>query len=89
MGGTLEDPEFGYDRAAHQTHRREQRQGAWSRLKGVLNGESADADRASGEVTPEAQVTLAVPDSVGLVDSVRVEAPVQKAPQLEDDDDDF
>lgn len=89
VGGTLEDPEFGYDRAAHQTHRREQRQGAWSRLKGVLNGESASADRPSGEATPEAQVTLAVPDSAGPADSVRVEAPVQRAPQLEDDDDDF
>lgn len=89
VGGTLEDPEFGYDRAAHQTHRREQRQGAWSRLKGVLNGEPADAERPSGEATPQAQVTLAVPDSAGPVDSVRVEAPVQKVPQLEDDDDDF
>ena len=40
IGGTLEDPEFGYDRRAHQEHRREERQGAWDRLRGAITGDS-------------------------------------------------
>ena len=39
MRGTLEEPEFGYDRNAHQSHRKEERQGAWDRLRGALQGE--------------------------------------------------
>ena len=39
MRGTLEEPEFGYDRTAHKEHRRVERQGALDRLRGALRGE--------------------------------------------------
>lgn len=55
VGGTLEAPEFGYDRDAHQAHRRTQRQGAWDRLKGAIQGEETERDVPAEGPTPSAQ----------------------------------
>ena len=63
IGGTLEDPEFGYDRRAHQEHRREERQGAWDRLRSAITGDpvpeeedpsgSKDSGTATGPTVTE------------------------------------
>ncbi len=74
MRGTMEEPVFGYDRAAHQEHRRNQRQGAWSRLKGVLGTEGPVSDAPDRPVDrlaapPEEQSKLPVtPDNLPLDD---------------------
>ncbi len=89
VGGTLEEPEFGYDRKAHQSHRREQRQGAWSRLKGALQG--ADAEEEAPPAAP-IEGASAVPvvelTAPGAGDSA-AGAPRSAPVPFEDDDDDF
>jgi len=83
MRGTLENPEFGYDRNAHQSHRKEERQGAWDRLRGALQGASSRGLENSTEIQAIS------PDSVE-VDTVSL--PVQTIDirvVADDDDDDF
>lgn len=45
IGGTLEAPEFGYDRSAHQDHRREERRNAMERLKNLVRGSAGNDSR--------------------------------------------
>ena len=88
VGGTLDAPEFGYDRQAHQSHRREQRQGAWNRLKNVLQGE--EGEDAAGEGVREAptpsQPAVEV-NAIAPADSVRAAPHPEPAPFVDDDDD--
>lgn len=46
IGGTLEAPEFGYDRAAHQSHRRVERRNAVDRLRNLVRGGEQEGLRA-------------------------------------------
>ena len=46
IGGTLEAPEFGYDRSAHQDHRREERRNAMERLKNLVRGSAGNEVRS-------------------------------------------
>ena len=89
IGGTLEDPEFGYDRRAHQEHRREERQGAWDRLRGAITGDPVSSQEESSG-----------PKDAGASTSPTVtEGPERQEPQpdaakkppsvLDDDDDDW
>jgi len=89
IGGTLEDPEFGYDRRAHQEHRREERQGAWDRLRGAITGDPVSSQEESSG-----------PKDAGASTSPTVtEGPERPEPQpdaakkppsvLDDDDDDW
>lgn len=83
IGGTLEAPEFGYDRDAHKSHRQTERKGALDRLKGVfgVNGE----DGAAADSVPRASQLSMGADTVRDADS-----PKQKPTlNFEDDDDDF
>ena len=86
VGGTLEEPEFGYDRGAHQEHRRTQRQGAWNRLKGALQGEEVEGNvPESGPEFPAQTVEVATEDSSKPSDTKR--RPVRVS--VLDDEDDF
>lgn len=85
VGGTLEEPEFGYDRGAHQEHRRTQRQGAWNRLKGALQGEEVEGNvPESGPELPAQTVEVAAEDSSEPSDTKR--RPVRVS-DLDDEDD--
>ena len=83
MRGTLEEPEFGYDRTAHRDHRRVERQGAWNRLRGALRGEGGQ------EVGQDAPAVVALSDSL-RPDSNEKLLPVERPepPVIADDDDD-
>ena len=86
VGGTLEEPEFGYDRGAHQEHRRTQRQGAWNRLKGVLQGKVVEDDvPESGPELPAQDVEVVAEDSSESSDKKQWPVRVSNL----DDDDDF
>ena len=79
MRGTMENPSFGYDRAAHQEHRRGQRQSAWSRLRGALGAEDA---------APMVPDTL-VNEGPLVEPPTPSERPKIKGSLPDDDDDDF
>lgn len=81
IGGTLEAPEFGYDRDAHKSHRQTERRGALDRLKGVFG---VEGEAVSDSIPKAPQLSL---DG----DTARVDdAPTPKAGRdFEDDDDDF
>lgn len=89
IGGTLEDPEFGYDRRAHQEHRREERQGAWDRLRGAITGdpvppeENASGSRDAG--------TSTIPTVTEGSERPEPQSDADKKPTsvLDDDDDDW
>ena len=81
MRGTLENPEFGYDRNAHQSHRKEERQGAWDRLRGALQGDSSRGRENSTEIQAISS------DSVE-VDSASFPIQTTDIPVIVDDDDD-
>ena len=81
MRGTLENPEFGYDRNAHQSHRKEERQGAWDRLRGALQGNSSRGRENSTEIQAIS------PDSVEM-DTVSIPVQTIDIPVVADDDDD-
>ena len=78
MRGTMEEPVFGYDRAAHQEHRRNQRQSAWSRLKGVLGTEG-----------PVSEVTDRPVDRLAVPPQEKPKPPVTPDNLPLDDEDDF
>ena len=80
IGGTLEDPEFGYDRSAHKLHRQDERRSALGRLKGLILGENR---------TPETGQEVRVEPS--KQDSANAEKGPERSPGLDidDDDDDF
>jgi len=42
IGGTLEEPVFGYDRSAHKSHRKEERKEAAGRLKSLIFGAGSE-----------------------------------------------
>jgi len=85
MRGTLEEPEFGYDRTAHKEHRQEKRQGALDRLRGALRGEVGE-EQGKDAATVVALSDSLAPDSSELaVPSDRPQSPVI----VDDDDDDF
>ena len=85
IGGTLENPKFGYDRRAHQEHRREERQGAWDRLRGAITGDS---------VPPEEEPSGSLDAGTSTIPMV-TEGPepqpdaAKKPPSVLDDDDDW
>jgi len=85
MRGTLEAPEFGYDRTAHKEHRRVERQGALDRLRGALRGEGGE------ELGEDVATVVALTDSIAP-DSSELVMPA-KGPEspviVDDDDDDF
>ncbi|MGB1073461.1 MAG: AsmA family protein [Flavobacteriales bacterium] len=85
MRGTLEAPEFGYDRTAHKEHRRVERQGALDRLRGALRGEGGE------ELGEDVATVVALTDSIAP-DSSKTVMPA-KGPEspviVDDDDDDF
>ena len=86
IGGTLENPEFGYDRRAHQEHRREERQGAWDRLRGAITGDPVSGEAPSGAAGSGAQTSPVVTEGVE-----RKEPPsgaIKSPPAVLDDDDD-
>ena len=87
IGGTLDDPEFGYDRRAHQDHRREERQGAWDRLRGVITGDPVppkeDSEGPSGS---GASINPFVTE--GSEELEPQEDAGKKRPSVLDDDDD-
>lgn len=89
MRGTMDEPSFGYDRMAHQAHRKEQRQGAWGRLKGALGVETESGTSNSPLDTPSEEA----PVSEGVAPMVPPETVPQEAQKtkavIEDDDDDF
>ena len=78
--GTMDEPEFGYDKQAHRSHRQEGRRAALDRLKGVIG--------IPGNTSPDSLKTQD-PDSVGL----QPEASPMQTPRVKgvglDDDDDF
>lgn len=78
MRGTLDAPEFGYDRLAHKEHRQGERRAALDRLKGLVTG--------SGEEVRNA-------DSVGVVlqaeREVKNERKRRDRNSIEDDDEDY
>jgi hypothetical protein len=80
IGGTLDAPEFGYDRTAHKSHRQGERRSALGRLKGLILGEEEGSNAEQGPST-----------EIMVQDSLREEK-AAKAPlpaDFEDDDDDF
>ena len=83
IGGTLEAPEFGYDRAAHKTHRQGERRSALGRLRGLILGE--DMEQNAPQNAPETQTEHPVSDSVQVDKTLKVPPAVD----VEDDDDDF
>ena len=89
MRGTMDEPSFGYDRMAHQAHRKEQRQGAWGRLKGALGVETESGTSNSSLDTPSEEA----PGSEGVAPMPPPETVPQEAQKtkaiIEDDDDDF
>ena len=90
MRGTMDEPLFGYDRRAHQAHRKEQRQGAWGRLKGALGVETEPGSSS----LPFAEPSDEASKNEGVVAPfVPAELDPQEAdktkPVIEDDDDDF
>ena len=80
IGGTLDAPEFGYDRSAHKSHRQGERRSALGRLRGLILGES---DPISVDLGP--QIETAVQDTVGDEKAPKSPPPLD----LDDDDDDF
>lgn len=86
MGGTMAEPEFGYDRMAHQEHRKEERRGAWQRLKGVLGAQDSGG---AEEAQPEGGVitAAAVPDGTSLEKQEKGRG--ERRPEALDDDDDY
>jgi len=85
IGGTMEEPEFGYDRNAHQVHRREERKGAWSRLRGAIL-------RQPDQEGPGAVRTAVIQSDSSVVDSISAPGKSQPSgsrPVVDDDDDDF
>ena len=83
IGGTLEAPEFGYDRDAHKAHRQTERRGALDRLKGVFG--------ANEEGAAPVDSVRGAPELVVGMDTVRdADSPKPKAAlDFDDDDDDF
>ena len=83
MRGTLENPEFGYDRNAHQSHRKEGRQGAWGRLRDAFQGELNRGRENSTELRAIS------PDSAGVGTVIPPVQTIDIPIVAEDDDDDF
>ena len=80
IGGTLDAPEFGYDRSAHKLHRQDERRSALGRLRGLILGEENTVNDGLGS-----KVESVRQDSVSVD-----QAP--KSPQsveFDDDDDDY
>ena len=85
IGGTFDEPEFGYDRDAHKTHRRTERRDALGRLRDIISGgEDAAAPGLSGPDSSAAVVTAGVKE-VGRTEAAGVRKPVVP----DDDDDDY
>lgn len=85
MGGTMADPVFGYDRMAHQEHRREERRGAWQRLKGALGVESeGPANHGPAE---DGEVTVRTGSADEAPQEGRKGRGRKQAEALDDDDD--
>lgn len=85
--GTLEDPKFGYDREAHQQHRKGERRLALDQLRGALGlGEQPQTDEQENlnEGEMESKNATMQQESAG---SVAPSPNMGKA--LEDDEDDF
>ena len=78
MRGTLDAPEFGYDRLAHKEHRQEERRAAIDRLKGLVTGSDEEVESM---------------DSVGVVvqaeRGVEKERKRRDRNSIDDDDDDY
>ena len=85
MRGTLEEPEFGYDRTAHKEHRRVERQGALDRLRGALRGEGGEEGGGDAVTVVALSDSLSPDSSQIVVPAERPESPVI----VDDDDDDF
>ena len=85
---TLDAPESGYVRQAHEARRRGQRQRARNRPKNVLQGE--EGEDAAGEGVREAptpsQPAVEV-NAIAPADSVRAAPHPEPAPFVDDDDD--
>ena len=58
IGGTLEAPEFGYDRAAHQDHRRQERRNAVDRLRNLVRGSAGNEARSDSASYSEGMQVL-------------------------------
>lgn len=85
IGGTFDEPEFGYDRDAHKTHRRTERRDALGRLRDIISGgEDAAAPGLSGPDSSASGVTAGVKE-VGSTEVAGVRKPVVP----DDDDDDY
>ena len=80
IGGTLDAPEFGYDRTAHKSHRQGERRSALGRLKGLILGEQEAPNPES-----EAPTDILVQDSLGQEKGSKGPTPRD----FDDDDDDF
>ncbi|MCH1575422.1 MAG: AsmA-like C-terminal region-containing protein, partial [Flavobacteriales bacterium] len=80
IGGTLDAPEFGYDRTAHKSHRQGERRSALGRLKGLILGEQEAPNPQS-----EAPTDILVQDSLGQEKGSKGPTPRD----FDDDDDDF
>lgn len=81
IGGTLDAPEFGYDRMAHKAHRQGERREALDRLKGLIRGEEAGETR---EMSEDQQGVVLAETPQPIPDESK-----RKKKELEDDDDDF
>lgn len=84
IGGTFDEPEFGYDRDAHKAHRKTERRDAMGRLRDIISGGAdAPSDRPARD-SSEAAAGAGV-DQVRNKESVGVRRPVVP----DDDDDDY
>ncbi len=84
IGGTLDEPLFGYDATAHKEHRKKERREAVGRLVGLISGEP-DVRLA---VRDTASIVLAG-DSLKGEDSLKVSKDRPRGFQELDTDDDF
>ena len=82
IGGTLEAPEFGYDKRAHQSHRKDERRAAFGRLKELVIG-AEEPDRVQD--TTAVEITSETEGNPSLLPRIQ-DTLMQK---VDDDDDDF
>lgn len=82
IGGTFDEPEFGYDRDAHKAHRRTERRDAMGRLRDIISGEvDAPSDRPARDSSGAAE-------GAGVDQLRNKESTGARRPVVPDDDDD-